>query len=112
MAKRSDKKKADEEYQDGALTVERAIKRFLQASDIESTVTLIEKSIEEIDNEIEERRGRRRELTSQKTELLRKLRAAARDEGDLPLLDLMDKFGDTEAPFLTLLHDMRGGSQH
>lgn len=109
MAKRG-KRKSDEEYQDDGLTLERAAKRFLQAQDIETTVQLIEKSIEEIDNEINERRARRSELSSQKTEMLRQLRATARDEGDLPLLDLMDKFGDTEVPLLTLMQELKSGA--
>lgn len=101
--------KNPEDFPPTALTLERAVKRFLQAQDLESTVRLIESSIEEIDNQIGEARSRRSELSSQRSELLRQLRATARDEGSLPLLDLMDKFGPAEVPILTLMQDLHGG---
>jgi hypothetical protein len=98
-----------EEFVPTGLTLERAIKRFLQAQDLESTVRLIENSIEQIDNQIAEAKSRRKELSSQKNECLRQLRATARDEGDLPLLDLMEKFGPDDVPILTLMQDLHGG---
>lgn len=99
-----------EEFQPTGLTLERAVKRFLQSQDIESTVRLVENSIEEIDNSIDELRSRRKALTAQKTDLLRELRATARNEGNLPLIDLMEKFGPTEVPLLSLMFELKGGS--
>lgn len=99
-----------EELQPTPLTVERAVKRFLQAQDLESTARLIESSIEEIDNQISELKSRRSELNSQRSEVLRQLRANARDEGNLPLIDLMEKFGSDEVPLLALMRELHGGA--
>lgn len=99
-----------EEFLPTPLTLERAAKRFLQAQDIETSVRLIERSIAEMDNQVDEIQGRRRALASQRTELLRQLRANACDEGDLPLIDLMEKFPDSEVPVLTLMRELSRGA--
>lgn len=70
---------------------DRAIRRYLQIAAIEATVRLTEASIEEVQKEIGDAEDRLGELRKTKSELLKEMRAAARDEGQLPL------FGDLDA---------------
>lgn len=66
---------------------ERAVRRYLQISNLERGVRLTEDSIEEVQREIDDGEQRLSELRKTKSELMKELRAAARDEGQLPLFD-------------------------
>lgn len=69
---------------------ERAVRRYLQIAAIEQTVRLTEASIDEVQKEIADAEDRLGELRKTKSELMKEMRAAARDEGQLPLFDDID----------------------
>lgn len=72
-----------------ALTTDRAVRRFLQIAAIEQTVEKIEASIGAVAKELEDAEERLKELQSQRREQLALMRAAAKDEGQLPLFDVL-----------------------
>lgn len=67
------------------LTNDRAVRRYLQIHAIEVTVEKIEVSIEAVQKEIDDAEERLKELRSSKSELMKAMREAAKDEGQLPL---------------------------
>lgn len=69
----------------------RAAARFVQIAEIEQTLQTTEQSIAGVQHEIDQAEERLHELRKVKNELLRDLRTAARDEGELPLVDLMER---------------------
>jgi chromosome segregation ATPase len=69
------------------LTSERAVRRYLQIAAIEVTVEKLETAIETVQREIDSAEDRLKELRSSKSELLKAMRDAAKDEGQLPLFD-------------------------
>lgn len=68
---------------------DRAARRYFQIRDVEASISLVEKSIADVQTEIDDAEGRLHELRAQKTALGKEMREAARDEGKLPLIDLM-----------------------
>lgn len=81
------------------LTSDRAVRRFLQIAAIEQTVEKIELSIEEVIKDINDREEHLKELRSQKSELMKNMREAAKDEGQLPLFgDLHEHLIDLGVP--------------
>lgn len=66
---------------------DRAVKRFLQIAALEQTVELTETSIRDVQREIDDAETRLQELRKTKSELLKEMRDAAKDEGQLPLFD-------------------------
>lgn len=81
------------------LTSDRAVRRYLQIAAIEETVEKLETSIEEVVKEIEDGQERLKELRAQKSELLKGMRDAAKDEGQLPLFDnLTEQLVDLGVP--------------
>lgn len=73
------------------MRVDRAATRFVQIAAIEQSIQLTEQSIAGVQKDIDEREAELHELRKVKNELLRDLRTAARDEGELPLVDLMER---------------------
>lgn len=67
------------------LTNDRAVRRYLQVRVIEETVEKLEASIEDVVKEIDDANDRLRDLRKQKNELLKTMREAAKDEGQLLL---------------------------
>ena len=63
------------------MTEERAARRFHQMARVEREIILK-------NNEIAESKAHLKELTEERDGLIKRLRGAARDEGDLPLFDL------------------------
>lgn len=66
---------------------DRAIRRYLQIQAIEVTLEGVEGGIDQVQREIADAEDRLGELRKQKSELVKEMRAAARDEGQLPLFD-------------------------
>jgi predicted nucleic acid-binding Zn-ribbon protein len=66
---------------------DRAIKRYLQIASIEQTMELIESNILDVQKEIDDAGDRLKELQSQKRQLMKDMRDAAKDVGQLPLFD-------------------------
>lgn len=64
---------------------ERAIRRYLQIASLEKAIRLTEGSIEDVQKEIGDAQDRLSELRRTNRALMKDLRAAARDEGQLPL---------------------------
>ena len=60
------------------MTTERAARRFHQ-------LARIERELAEKQNELDDCKATQKELTEERDGLIRRLRAAARDEGELPL---------------------------
>ena len=65
------------------MTQERAANRFHQ-------MARLERELAEKQNELEDVKAQQKELTEERDGLIRRLRAAARDEGELPLFGLLD----------------------
>lgn len=63
------------------ITEERAARRFHQMARLEREIILK-------NNELAECKAHYKELTEERDGMIKRLRAAARDEGDLPLFDL------------------------
>lgn len=81
------------------LTNERAVRRYLQIAAIEVTVEKLEGSIEQVQREIDDAQDRLKEMRSQKSELMKAMRDAAKDEGQLPLFDnLTDQLVELGVP--------------
>lgn len=81
------------------LTSDRAIRRYMQIRAIEETVEKLELSIETVQKEIDDADDRLKELRKQKAELLKAMREAAKDEGQLPLFGtLADELVDLGIP--------------
>lgn len=70
------------------IAIDVAAKRFLQMHALEAEVSQTETAIADQQREIAELEDCVSELRTKRTELLKELRAAARDEGQLPLFDL------------------------
>ena len=66
---------------------DRAIRRFLQIAALEQTLELTETSIRDVQREIDDATDRLSELRKTKSALLKEMRDAAKDEGQLPLFD-------------------------
>lgn len=69
------------------LTSERAVRRYLQIRAIEETVEKVEVSIDDVQKEIAAAEDRLGELRRTKSDLMKSMREAAKDEGQLPLFD-------------------------
>lgn len=69
------------------MTNEHAARRFAQVADLQRAIELKEQ-------EVRDAKSHARELEEQAKGLHQELRAAARDEGDLPLLDMMEAASD------------------
>jgi septation ring formation regulator EzrA len=73
------------------LTNERAVRRYLQVRALQETVERIEGSIEVVQKEIDDATDRLRDLRKEKSEVMKAIREAAKDEGQLPLFgELVD----------------------
>lgn len=70
-----------------AVSTDRAVRRYLQIAQLETTVKLVEEGIRAKQIEIDDATEQLEELRKQKRELLAEIRAAAADEGQLPLFD-------------------------
>lgn len=70
------------------IAIDVAAKRFLQMHALEKDISEIEARIAEEQRAIVKHEDTLSELRTQRTEALKELRAAARDEGQLPLFDL------------------------
>lgn len=70
------------------MTVDAACRRYLQIRELEDAVVRAEASIEDVVNEIADAEERLSELRKAKSALLKTIREAARDEGQLPLFDV------------------------
>lgn len=68
---------------------ERAARRYIQIRDLEFTMSLIEKSIKVVQDEIDEATERVQSLRTEKKKVTEAIREAARDESQLPLFDLV-----------------------
>lgn len=79
------------------MTVDTACRRYLQIHALERTVRLTEESIEQVQKEIDEAGERLSELRSTKSKMLKEIREAARDEGQLPLFDVPATLSVTKA---------------
>lgn len=73
------------------MTIETAAARYLQIAELKTAVRLTEESIEGVQRELDNAEERLRELRKTKSELMKDLRAAARDEGQLPLFNVREK---------------------
>lgn len=81
------------------LTEDRAIRRYLQVRLLEETVEKIEASLEDVQKEIDDATDRQRSLRKEKSEALKAMRDAAKDEGQLPLFgELTDDLVDLGIP--------------
>lgn len=76
------------------ISVDRAARRYIQIQAIEASIRLVEGSIEDVQKEVDDAAERLKELRKEKAELMKQLRATARDEGELPLFDLVEKLSD------------------
>lgn len=83
---------------------DRAIARYLQIASIEQTLGLCEISIGERQKEIQALEDELAELQKTKRELLKDMRAAAKDEGQLPLFDDIPALLDRAPRVGTSLH--------
>jgi len=79
------------------MSVDTACRRYLQIKELEATVSLTEASILDVQKEIDDAEERIGELRKTKSELMKELRAAARDEGQLPLFDVARCLSVTKA---------------
>lgn len=86
------------------ISVDVALRRYLQIHEIETTIRLTEGSILEVQKEIDEAEQRLGELRKVKSDLLKDMRAAARDEGQLPLFDVNEKLSRARAGHETEAH--------
>lgn len=68
---------------------DRAARRYFQIRALEETLSACEKIITVVEGEISEAQGRLSDLRATKRGLTSDIREAARDEGKLPLLDMM-----------------------
>lgn len=92
------------------LTSDRAVRRYLQIAAIEQTVEKIEVSIEEVIKEIGDAEDRLKELRASKSELMKSMREAAKDEGQLPLFgELHEQLTDLGVPSSFLPTSTSGG---
>lgn len=70
------------------MTIETAAKRYLQIKELEAGIAAAEDGIAKVQKEMDDAEDRLREIRKTKNDLMKELRAAARDEGQLPLFDL------------------------
>lgn len=84
------------------ISVDVACRRYLQMHELESTVRLTEASILEVQKEMDDAEERLSELRKVKSDLLKEMRAAARDEGQLPLFDVATRLSTAKAGHETL----------
>lgn len=88
------------------ISVEVACRRYLQIHEIEVAVRLCEASILDVQKELDAAEERLGELRKTKSDLLKDMRAAARDEGQLPLFDVATRLSTAKAGHET---EVRGG---
>lgn len=69
------------------ISIDKAAKRYLQIKGLEDSIRLTEDGIAEVAKELDDCGTRLQELRKTKSDLLKQMRAAARDEGTLPLFD-------------------------
>lgn len=79
------------------MSVDTAVRRYLQIHEIESAVAECEASISEAQKELDDCEQRLHELRKTKSDLLKDMRAAARDEGQIPLFDVAAKLSVAKA---------------
>lgn len=72
------------------MNTDRAARRYVQIATIEQAVVACEHSIETVQKSIDELSEQLFELRKTKASLMKDMRMAARDEGDLPLIELME----------------------
>ena len=65
------------------MDIDRKARRYLQIAELERKLTLQQKAIRDAKSHV-------KDLKKEADATLLELRAAARDEGDLPLLDMME----------------------
>lgn len=81
------------------LTRDRATRRYLQIRTLQEHVERIERAIESVEKEIDDATDRRRDLRKEKADVLKAMREAAKDEGQLPLFnELVDGLIDCGIP--------------
>lgn len=81
---------------------DRAVRRFLQIAALEDSVKLTESAIDDVQKELADAEDRLGDLRKQKSDLMKEMRAAASDEGQLPLFDNLPE----------LLTDVGGATAH
>lgn len=86
------------------ISVDVACRRYLQIHELEDNVLRCEASINEVQKEIDDAEERLKELRKAKSELLKEMRAAARDEGQLPLFDVTQRLSVARAGHETEAH--------
>jgi predicted nucleic acid-binding Zn-ribbon protein len=69
------------------LTAERAVRRFLQIQTIEQTVKDLEARILDKQKQLQQGEEELGELRKSKSDLMKQMREAANDEGQLPLFE-------------------------
>lgn len=72
------------------MNIQRAAQRYAQIAELEQAVEKCEASIEDVQKQIDAAAEQLGELRKTKAALMKDMRAAARDEGELPLIDLME----------------------
>lgn len=81
------------------LTTDRAVRRYLQVRALQETVERLEASIENVQQEIDDAETRLRDLRKEKADVMKAIREAAKDEGQLPLFgELVDDLVDAGIP--------------
>lgn len=79
------------------ISVDVACRRYLQVHALEESVRLCERSIHDVQKEVDDAEERLSELRKTKSELLKEMRAAAADEGQLPLFDVTAQLSTAKA---------------
>lgn len=79
------------------ITVDKACRRFLQIHELEQHIERAEASIADVQREIADAEDRLTELRKTKADLMKELRTAARDEGQLPLFDVAERLSVAKA---------------
>lgn len=72
---------------------DRAARRYFQIRGIQKAIDLCEDSIADVQREITQANERLSELRATKRSLQGDMREAARDHGELPLIDLIEELG-------------------
>lgn len=73
-----------------AMTMDRAARRFSQIAKFERDINITDAQLAEAVQQVSDARKVVTELREKRSTLLLELRKAARDEGELPLLDLSE----------------------
>lgn len=77
---------------------DRAARRYFQIREIERALSLTEEETLKAESERKEVEDRISELRATKRALQKDMRDAARDEGQLPLIDMMEALGNAHGP--------------